>query len=323
MSQLVTGEAVPLDLRVARLASRLPAALIDLAIQVGVFLLIVLVILQPLTFDPAVSVTLLILTIVAVFLGYPVAFETLWRGRTPGKAVMGLRVVRDDGGPIRFRHALLRGLLGLFVERYSPLFFVGVIACLASAQGKRLGDVAAGTLVLQERIPTRTPTVIQMPPALAPWAATLDLSALSGDLALAVREFLGRAAGLTPAAREQLGRQLYAAVASVVSPAPPPGTPGWAYLAAVLAERRRRDEERMRASVVVAPDPASAWVGPPPAGTPSPWGAEAPAGTPSPWSPSAPAIGAAPALGAPPADPGAPAPVPAAAPPPGPFALPS
>ncbi|HVF19993.1 MAG TPA: RDD family protein, partial [Mycobacteriales bacterium] len=225
-------------------------------------------------------------------------------------------VVRDDGGPIRFRHALIRGLLGLFVDKYSPVMFFGVITCLASERGKRTGDIAAGTLVLQERVPTRTPTVIVMPPPLAAWAATLDLSGLTGDLALAVREFLGRAGSLTPAARDQLGRQLYAAVSAVVTPPPPPGVPGGAYLAAVLAERRRREEERMRASATAAA-PIGGWGGSP-SGTPSPWGSDGPVGSPSPWVGSAPVTGPGPYVGPPPSDPGPPAPVPTT----GPFAPP-
>ncbi len=298
MSQLMTGEAVAVDLRVARLGSRAAAALLDTVIQVVLLIALVVVFgrLGP-GIDPAVVVTLLIVTLVAIFLGYPVGFETLWGGRTPGKAVMGLRVVRDDGGPERFRHALLRGLVGLFVERPpSPFFFVAVIASLASERGKRLGDVAAGTLVLQERVPTRAPTIIAMPPPLAGWAATLDLSALPSDLALAVREFLGRAAQLRPAAREQLGQQLFAAVNAVVAPPPPPGTPGWAYLAAVLAERRRRDEQRLRAGAAVT----AGWGGAPPPGAPSPWGTSAQSGVPSPWALSAPSTGKAPTVGGPP-----------------------
>ncbi len=324
MSQLVTGEAVELELRVARLASRVPAAMIDLAIQLGILLLFLFVVGGVgVSLDGAVAITMLLLVILADVLGYPVLFETLWRGRTPGKAAMGLRVVRDDGGPISFRHALIRGLVGVFADRFpTPLTFVGVITCLASEKGKRLGDVAAGTIVLQERIPARTPSTIPMPPQLAAWAATLDLSALPGDLALAVREFLGRAAGLTPSAREQLGQQLAGTVSRVVTPPPPPGTPGWAYLSAVLAERRRREEIRMREQSR-ARDAAAGWGGPPAAGTASPWGSDGPVGAPSPWAASAPAYGSAPVVGPPPADPGPPAPVPASAPPPGPFTPPA
>jgi hypothetical protein len=87
-----------------------------------------------------------------------------------------------------------------------------------------------------------------MPPQLAWWATTLDLSRLGDDLALAIRQFLGRQHELHAASRDAMGNQLVAAVQAVVSTPPPVGTPGWAYLTAVLAERRRREEQRMYAS---------------------------------------------------------------------------
>ena len=93
-----------------------------------------------------------------VFLGYPVAMETLTRGRTLGKMALGLRVVRDDGGPITFRQALVRGLVGLALERPGLVLLgfgpaLGMIVAMFSARGKRIGDMAAGTVVLQERLP--------------------------------------------------------------------------------------------------------------------------------------------------------------------------
>ena len=84
----------------------------------------------------------------------------------------------------------------------------------------------------------------EMPPQLAGWAAGLDLSGLSDALALSVRQFVSRADQLTPAAREDLGGRLVASVTEAVGPAPS-GTPGWAVLSAVLAERRRREQERL------------------------------------------------------------------------------
>lgn len=248
MSQIVTGEAVALDLRVARLGSRAVAALIDLAVQLGiVFVLIWMLTMADLRLDEAAGAAIGLVFYVLVFLGYPVGLESLWAGRTLGKAAMGLRVVRDDGGPIRFRHALVRGLVGLFTER--PGITVGILAIvisLISARSKRLGDLAAGTLVIQERVPIRYTHGIFMPPPLIPWAQSLDLSRLPDDLALAARQFLDRAPQLEHSAREQVGHSIASAVvAAVTPPAPPPGAPGWAILSAVLAERRRRDEMRM------------------------------------------------------------------------------
>jgi hypothetical protein len=103
-----------------------------------------------------------------------------------------------------------------------------------------------------------------MPPPLAGWAQTLDLSRVPDSLGLAIRQFLGRAAQLDPAARERVGNQLLMQVAALTSPPPPPGTPGWAFLTAVIAERRRRDELSGRvASAAPVWTPAATATAPP------------------------------------------------------------
>jgi uncharacterized RDD family membrane protein YckC len=269
LSTLVTGEAVALDLQPAALPSRLLAAAVD-ALGQGLVLLVAgaLATAASLEVSDAAAQALGILLLVLVLIVYPVTFETLLRGRTPGKAAMGLRVVRDDGGPIGFRHALARGLAGAFLERPGiSLFFAGVLTSLLNPQGKRLGDLLAGTVVVRERVAVRGGAVAQMPPALAGWAGQLDLSGLSSDLALSVRQFVSRADELTPSAREDLGRRLVGAVTDAVGPAPA-GAPGWAVLAAVLAERRRREEQRLAptAQPSAAPPPAPVAAPPPVSG---------------------------------------------------------
>ena len=151
MSQLVTGEAVALDLRTAALPSRVVAGMLDALVQL-VLLGIVGGIATAVSLDvsPAAAAALGIVVLVLVLIVYPVAFETLLRGRTPGKAAMGLRVVRDDGGPVGFRQALVRGLAGAFLERPGITLFLGaIVTSLLNGQGKRLGDLLAGTVVLQ------------------------------------------------------------------------------------------------------------------------------------------------------------------------------
>ncbi len=253
MSQLVTGEAVALDLRPAALPSRVVAGMLDALLQL-VLLGIVGGIATAVSLDvsSAAAAALGIVVLVLVLIVFPVLFETLSRGRTPGKAAMGLRVVRDDGGPIGFRQALVRGLAGAFLERPGITLFLGaVVTSLLNGQSKRIGDLLAGTVVLQERVAARGGTVAQMPPQLAGWAAGLDLQRLPDGLALSARQFLARADQLTDAAREDLGGRLVQAVSAAVGP-PPPGTPGWAVLAAVLAERRRRETERLAGRVTSA-----------------------------------------------------------------------
>lgn len=264
MSQLVTGEAVALDLRTAGVPSRMLAALIDVTAQVvlgtGLLVLVGLASSSAATFA-ALSVS----TIVVVGLGYPVAFETLLAGRTPGKLALGLRVVRDDGGPVGFRQAFVRGLLGLFVEKPGVTGgSAALISSLLSADGKRLGDLAAGTVVVQERVAHTSVEVMPMPPGLAGWAAGLDLSALSDGLVMSVRGFLTRYPHLTEATRASLGARLVEEVAAVVGP-PPQGVPPGAFLSAVVAERRQRAE---RSVVSAAPPPP---VLPPPPASDSPF----------------------------------------------------
>ncbi|HEX4430880.1 MAG TPA: RDD family protein [Frankiaceae bacterium] len=261
---LIGGEAVPIDLRVARIGSRAVAAIIDLVIEIFALGFLSLLIVRLANLDVAAEQALAVTADVVVLLGYPVICESVWNGRTVGKAAMGLRAARDDGGPLRFRHALVRGLIGLFVEKPGiSLGLVAVISSLSSSRGKRLGDLLAGTVVLQVRLPATGAYVPPMPPPLAGWAGTLDLSRLDNTLALQCRQFLGRAGQLSDDARERLGGSLVTSVQAVVTPPAPPGTPGWAYLTAVLAERRRRDELRFFGP----PPPTAGW--PAPVGLPA------------------------------------------------------
>jgi uncharacterized RDD family membrane protein YckC len=243
VSELVVGEAVVLEMRLAKLASRSLALALDFAVQLFL-LIIVTFIVFGVQVDDALSAALALVSFVAVIVGYPVSFETLTRGRSLGKMALGLRVVREDGGPIRFRHALVRGLSGV-VEFWLSGGAVALITSLASSKGKRVGDFLAGTVVVRERMPAQAAPVAMMPPQLAGWASTLDLARVPDDLALAARQFLGRFHDLAPEVRESMGSRLATAMAGVTTPPPPPGVPAWAFLSAVLAERRRREMARM------------------------------------------------------------------------------
>ncbi len=270
---VVTGEAVVLDLRLARLASRALALALDLVAQ-GLLLVGGTFVVTGATavVDDALAAAIGLVFFLAVVVGYPVAWETLSRGRSPGKLALGLRVVREDGGPVRFRHALVRGLLGV-VEIWASFGSIALITSLASAQGRRLGDFLAGTVVVHERVPVRAAQVTPMPPQLAGWAHGLDLSRVPDDLALEARQFLGRAAELSPEVRERMGSRLAGALAQVVAPPPPAGVPAWAVVAAVLAERRRREAARLA---------GAGWGPPHPPGPPGPSAAPGPAAAPPP-----------------------------------------
>jgi uncharacterized RDD family membrane protein YckC len=253
MAEVVTGEAVVLDLAVARFPSRMIALILDMLIELPILVFVELVVFRRAAqhLNTASADAIYTAGLVAVLVGYPTIFETLTRGKTLGKMAFGLRVVSDDGGPIRFRQALIRGLTAAFVEVWNPLFCaVGLITAMISARGKRLGDLAAGTFVIQERVPQRqdlSAALAVIPPSLAGWASNLELSRLSDHTAAAASSYLRRFYDLRPAARDQLGFQLASAVAAQVSPPPPPGTPPAAYLSAVLAVRRHREHDRLAA----------------------------------------------------------------------------
>lgn len=245
MTGVITGEAVVLDQRVARLATRFLARLIDMLIQLAALILIrVLVTWLARTVDPAALRAIAVVLLVGVVIGYPVMWETWARGRTPGKMALGLRAVSADGGPIRFRQALFRALAGV-IEIWILSCVPAVVSSLISENGKRLGDVFAGTMVLQERVPRGAAAAPAMPPALADWAAGLQLSQLPDHVAMLARDYLGRLGDFDPAAREAMGNQLAETVARYVSPQPPTGISAPDYLAAVLAERRARASARM------------------------------------------------------------------------------
>jgi uncharacterized RDD family membrane protein YckC len=242
---LVTGEAVALDLPPAGLGSRIASGLVDvlvtLLLLVGIVLLFTVAALQA---DGALAALAVVGALIFVFLVVPTAVETLTRGKSLGKLAFGLRTVRDDAGPISFHHAFVRALIGI-VEIYAfsggPAFF----AALLSSRGKRLGDYAAGTYVVRERVRLRLAPPAAMPPQLAAWAATADMASLPTGLALAVRQFLGRLPQVDPAARAAIAGRLAGQVAAYVAPPPPPGTPPEAFLAAVVAARRERDSARL------------------------------------------------------------------------------
>ncbi|AKK29760.1 RDD family protein [Mycobacterium sp. EPa45] len=276
---VVTGDAVVLDVQIAQLPVRAVGALIDLTIIMVGYIIGVLLWAATITqFDEALSAAVLIIFTLLTLIGYPVVFETATRGRTLGKIAMGLRVVSDDGGPERFRQALFRSLAG-FVEIWMFMCGPAVICSLISPRGKRIGDVFAGTVVISERGPKLPPPPV-MPPTLAWWASSLELSALGPDQAELARQFLARAPELTPAVREDMAYRIAIDVTSRISPPPPPGVPPQYILAAVLAERHRRELVRLRPSGPPPPYPPA----PPsyPVGPPSYPGAAPPAPPPTP-----------------------------------------
>jgi uncharacterized RDD family membrane protein YckC len=250
VAQLVTGEAVVLQVRIARMPTRALACAIDFTLQVIALIILFLALFGFLLerAGDALAAAIVFVVLLLVLVGYRVVMETLTRGKTIGKMLLGLRVVRDDGSSIRFRHALVRSLLWIFVD-FAPWFAAspGIVASLMNKQGKRIGDMVAGTVVIRERHQPMASPPLFVPGHLVQWAQSLELSRLSDDLANTSREYLARYKELEPAAQVALGDALAFKVGGVTAPAPPVPISSPAFLSAVLAERRRRELDRLGA----------------------------------------------------------------------------
>lgn len=242
---LVTGEAVALDLPNASIGLRLVSGLVDLVVGYVLFVGLQLGVSALLadTDDALVLAGLTLATVVA-FVVVPTTLETLTRGKSLGHLALGLRTVRDDAGPIGFRQAVTRALVGV-VEVYAFQGVPALICAAFSRKGKRLGDLLAGTYVVRDRQRLSLPPPAPMPAHLRDWASTADLAPLPDQLAVAVRQFLGRTTSFSPQVREQLGLRLLEEARPYVAPAPPPGNHPEYVLMAMLAERRTRDARRL------------------------------------------------------------------------------
>lgn len=268
MSDLVTGDAVVLGLRPARLPSRALAICLDVLVYGAGYLLVSIgIVFATASLDDAAQAAVSVGMFLLVLVGVPIAVETLTHGRSLGKLALGLRVVRDDGGPIRFRHALVRGAMGV-VELLITFGSVACIASLVSSRGRRLGDVFAGTLVVRERVPgARVMPVPPPPPWLAGRFTGLDLSAVPDGLWLTIRQYLTRMNQLDPHTGAAMAAKLADEVVARTGTPPPAGVPAAAFLAAVVHERQSREAARaFRAAPPQAPYGAQAAPAPVPYG---------------------------------------------------------
>ena len=206
-----TPEGVDLELTLAGVGSRFTSALLDYLIQLLILVALALVLglgvgLNPSSGGYAVAIWSVLAFL--LFVGYDVAFEVLASGRTPGKRRIGLRVVLENGGPVTFPASAVRNVLRP-IDLLPGTYLVGIASILVSSRNQRLGDHAAGTLVVRERK--------AMPPELQLRSYRRDVSApawdtsgVSADEIAAVRSFLARKDSLTTNARRQLAAELAA-----------------------------------------------------------------------------------------------------------------
>jgi len=257
----VTPDAVAIDLEVATIGSRGIAYLLDLALFAVVFLVLSLLQLALSGggwFDRGFGIAVtLVLAFVWQF-GYPIGFETLWHGRTLGKAAVGLRVITVEGGPVGIRHAAIRA----FTAPIELLFTSGLLACVSSfvsPRAQRLGDLAAGTLVVRERRIARevAPASFPVPAGAEAFVPGLDTSRVGPREYGLVRDVLLRAPELTEPARTTVLREVADVIAPRVRPDPPAGITPEVYLQAVAATVQAR-------TLASRPPPPAAPPPPPP-----------------------------------------------------------
>ena len=166
--QVETPEGIDLPLRPAGLMVRALAFAIDLGLRGLIVGLLFIV----LAFLGKLGAGLGSILLFVVSWWYMVLFEVLNQGRSPGKQWMGLRVVQDDGTPIGWSASLLRNLLR-FVDMLPFGYFLGAVSCLQHPTFKRLGDLAAGTLVIYREQPLARPQLPTVQPRRPTFALTL------------------------------------------------------------------------------------------------------------------------------------------------------
>ncbi len=248
--EIVIGEGVAISVAEAPITMRMLSGLIDaIVVLLGFYVASLIVSATALLsgFDPALTRAFNIATFVLWLVLVPTVVEVLTRGRSLGKLALGIRIVRDDGGPVGFRHALGRALVGL-LEIYMSFGTIAATTAVMSSRGKRMGDIVVGTYPMRTRGAKSTMPPLVVHPALEEWSRTADILRLPDGLALTARTFVGRAGSLTPQSRDRLGRDIAGRVAEYVSPNPPAGTHPEYFLQAVLAARRDREYALLTAS---------------------------------------------------------------------------
>ena len=218
-----TPERVELHYVLANVGNRFLAAAIDHLIQASAIFIVIVIAgafsdWRLFNSMGVWAAALTVLAIFAIYWGYFVAFETLWSGQTPGKRIMRLRVVREDGRPVRFFEVFVRNLLRVAID-FQPLpsYAIGVVSIIFSARSKRVGDFVAGTVVVKERA-TEAPLLEEIikvseieqrrlnRETLA--AFTIDTRQLSEAELRAMQTFLKRRFELTEVNRIALARRI-------------------------------------------------------------------------------------------------------------------
>ncbi|TFC00176.1 RDD family protein [Cryobacterium mannosilyticum] len=238
--ELVTGEAVALDVRPASVILRAAGTIIDWLAYLLLFLVMALAVIWLVgdSIDVALARALSISGLVFSILIVPMTVETLTGGRSLGKLAIGARIVRDDGGAIQLRHAFIRALVGV-MELYFTFGGLAAMTALLNGRSKRLGDLLAGTYSQHERVPADAAPVRGLPLELEEWSQIVDIVRLPDQLSRRIAQFLRQASRLTPDSRTRLASGLADEASAFVSPLP--AVPSEMFLLGVAAVRRDRE----------------------------------------------------------------------------------
>ena len=239
--EVLSGEAVAIDVQPIGFFLRVLGAVIDMVLSFALYILFMFLriwMLDAGIIDEPIDRILNVTSLVVCFVVVPVALEVSLRGRSLGKLAVGGRIVRLDGGATGFRHAFIRALLGV-LEIYMTFGSVALLTGAFTARSQRLGDLVAGTYSQRVRTPKLTPHEPVVPAALAEWSAIADVARLPDRLARRISQFLQTAPQMMPQARFRIAEQLVAEADAFVSPRPV--APPEQILAAITVIRRRRE----------------------------------------------------------------------------------
>ena len=242
--ELVTGEAVALDLRATSFVLRGTGALIDFVLYLGVYLLLALLglplVVVGLGLDDSTTAAAAVVMLVLMLVVAPTSVELLTHGKSLGKLAIGGRIVREDGGAIGFRHAFIRALTGV-LEIFMTFGGLAALVALLNGRSKRLGDLIAGTYCQYERVSKEILPVYGVPEQLREWAATADVARMPDRVSRRIASFLRQAPRFTPATRRRLSQELASEASTWVNPLPEGDVAAELFLAAVSALRRERE----------------------------------------------------------------------------------
>jgi uncharacterized RDD family membrane protein YckC len=205
-----TPEQIALEFPLAGVGSRFLAIAFDTLLQgIAAFALAMIAVFSEVSASAIVGrslgpwvLALLVFALFVIYTGYFAVFEVMWRGQTPGKRLVGLRVIDVSGSPVTVYSAILRNLIRI-VDQLPGIYAVGIVSVIVTSRQQRLGDLAAGTVVVHERTET-----LDIPATATPAGVHLGAHQLTTDDLLVMESFLRRRNDIDPLLRLETARRI-------------------------------------------------------------------------------------------------------------------